>query len=86
MGEAGCVWLKYVDRSGGGCSKVVAIAVPLGEFGNVAVDATGDGKELIGGGVLETREVFVLVLAHIEQTRVRPFLVDRTVRLRLIVE
>ncbi len=70
-------------RSGGGCCEVVAITVPLGEFGNVAVDATGDGEELIGGGVLETREVFVLVLAHVEQTRVRPFLVDeesRTVR------
>ena len=44
--------MMRADRSGGGCSEVVAIAVPLGEFGNVAIDAAGDGEELIGGGVL----------------------------------
>ncbi len=90
LGEAGCAWLKYDDGSGGGCCEVVAITVPLGKFGNVTVDTTRDCEELIGCGVLETREVFVLVLAHVEQARARPFLVpvgeeSRTVRLRLVV-
>ncbi len=66
-----------VCKSGGGRAKVVAVAVPFGKFGDVAVDAAGDGEKLVGGGVFQPSEVLVLELAHVEQARVGPFLAKR---------
>jgi hypothetical protein len=61
------------SRSGGQTAEVIAVAGPLVVVRDVAIDAAGDGQELVGRGVLKVSEALPR-LAYVQEARIRPVL------------